>query len=66
MQLDGYSIVEQNGRESALAPRDIVLYDTARPFTVTTNESARSLVMVALTRRKVDFLDVVEKAEAIV
>lgn len=45
LQLEGYSIVEQDGRESAVAPGDLVVYDTSRPFVITTNEVSRSLIM---------------------
>lgn len=45
VQLDGYSIIAQDDRESALAPGDFTIYTTERPFTVTTPASARSLVI---------------------
>ncbi len=45
VQLDGYSIVAQDDRESALAPGDFTVYTTERPFTVTTPAAARSLVI---------------------
>lgn len=45
VQLDGYSIIAQDDRESALAPGDFTVYTTERPFTVTTPAAARSLVI---------------------
>ncbi|MBF4616029.1 helix-turn-helix domain-containing protein [Curtobacterium sp. VKM Ac-1376] len=45
VQLEGYSAVEQDGRETVVGPADITVYDTTRPFTITTNDSARALIL---------------------
>jgi AraC-like DNA-binding protein len=45
LQLDGYSILEQNGRETVVAPGDLTVYDTSNPFVITTNQAARSLIL---------------------
>lgn len=45
VQLEGYSVIEQDGRETAVSPGDLTMYDTARPFTLTTNDTARALII---------------------
>lgn len=46
LQLDGYSIIAQNERESLLKPGDLGVYATHRPFTYTAPETSRTLIVV--------------------
>lgn len=45
-QLDGYGLLIQDGREAVLAPGDLAIYDTQRPYTLAFEKPAS--VMVAL------------------
>jgi AraC-like DNA-binding protein len=45
VQLDGTSVLIQDGREAVLAPGDFALYDTDRPYTLALNNH-RMLVLV--------------------
>lgn len=45
LKLKGTGIVCQDGRQAALSPGDIVLYDTARPFTLDFPESYSEVVI---------------------
>lgn len=45
-QLDGYGLLIQDGRETLLAPGDLAIYDTQRPYTLAFEKPAS--VMVAL------------------
>lgn len=46
MQLEGTGIVMQDGRSAHLAPGDVAIYDTARPYTLEYDGPMRSLVMM--------------------
>lgn len=45
-QLDGYGLLVQDGRETVLAPGDLAIYDTQRPYTLAFEKPAT--VVVAL------------------
>lgn len=46
LQVNGYSVVSQDGREAALTPGDFALYDTSRPYTLSFDESYRMMVVM--------------------
>lgn len=46
LQLHGYSVLSQDGREAALTPGDLALYDTTRPYVLDSAESFRMFVLV--------------------
>lgn len=45
LQLRGYSVVAQDGREAALTPGDFAIYDTSRPYDLYFDDSFRMLVV---------------------
>lgn len=46
LQLHGYSVLTQDGREAALTPGDLAIYDTTRPYTLDFAESFRMFVLI--------------------
>lgn len=46
LQLRGYCVVSQDGREAALTPGDFALYDTTRPYDLYFDETFRMLVLM--------------------
>ncbi|MGV2951554.1 helix-turn-helix domain-containing protein [Glutamicibacter sp. AGC46] len=46
-QLDGYGLLIQDGRETLLAPGDLAIYDTQRPYTLAFEKPASVLVALA-------------------
>lgn len=46
LQLAGYSVVVQDGRDAALAPGDFALYDTTRPYVVDSPDAFRMFVVM--------------------
>lgn len=46
VQMRGYCVLEQDGREAALTPGDMTLYDTARPYTLRFEQNFRMLVLM--------------------
>lgn len=46
LQIDGYSVLEQDGREAALTPGDFAIYDTTRPYQFAFDEAFRMLVVM--------------------
>ncbi|MGF2949045.1 AraC-like ligand-binding domain-containing protein [Microbacterium alcoholitolerans] len=46
LQLDGYSVITQDGRDAALAPGDFAFYDTTRPYTLDFAERHRMFVVM--------------------
>ncbi|WP_207307861.1 helix-turn-helix domain-containing protein [Arthrobacter sp. S39] len=46
LQLRGYSVVAQDGREAALTPGDFAIYDTSRPYDLYFDDSFRMLVVM--------------------
>lgn len=44
--LDGHGWIAQDGRNARLAPGDIVLYDTARPYTLSFDDRFASVVLM--------------------
>lgn len=46
LQVNGYSVVSQDGREAALTPGDFALYDTSRPYTLSFDQSYRMMVVM--------------------
>jgi AraC-like DNA-binding protein len=46
MQLRGYCLVTQDGREAPLTPGDFALYDTRRPYQLSFNSKFRMLVVM--------------------
>lgn len=46
LQLAGYSVVMQDGRDAALAPGDFALYDTTRPYVVDSADAFRMFVVM--------------------
>ncbi|MGX1163368.1 AraC family transcriptional regulator [Arthrobacter sp. SLBN-100] len=59
LQLRGYSVVAQDGREAALTPGDFAIYDTSRPYDLYFDDSFQMLVVMfppeslQLTRRDI-------------
>lgn len=51
LQLHGYSVLSQDGREAALTPGDLALYDTTRPYVLDSAESFRMFVLVVPRER---------------
>src|SRR5690606_23317769 len=45
LQLEGSGLVAQDGRQAVLAPGDLAIYDTSRPYTPEFTANTRSLVM---------------------
>lgn len=45
LQLEGSGLVAQDGRQAVLAPGDLAIYDTSRPYTLEFTANTRSLVM---------------------
>ncbi|TYD00596.1 helix-turn-helix domain-containing protein [Arthrobacter echini] len=46
LQLRGYCLVAQDGREAALTPGDFAVYDTSRPYDLYFDDSFRMLVLM--------------------
>ncbi len=46
LQLRGYCVLAQDGREAPLAPGDFAVYDTTRPYTLSFDDSYRQLVLM--------------------
>ncbi len=46
LQVRGYSVVAQDGREAALTPGDFAIYDTSRPFELLFDDTFRMLVVM--------------------
>lgn len=46
LQLRGYSVITQDGRDAALAPGDFALYDTTRPYALDFDASFRMFVLM--------------------
>jgi AraC-like DNA-binding protein len=46
LQLHGYSVVAQDGREAALTPGDFAIYDTARPYDLYFDDAFHMLVVM--------------------
>lgn len=46
LQLQGYCVLSQDGREAALTPGDLAIYDTTRPYTLDFAETFRMFVLV--------------------
>lgn len=46
LQLRGYSVIAQDGRDAALAPGDFALYDTSRPYVLDFDASFRMFVVM--------------------
>jgi AraC-like DNA-binding protein len=46
LQLRGYSVISQDGRDAALAPGDFALYDTTRPYTLDFDDTFRMFVVM--------------------
>src|SRR5262249_5573297 len=46
MQVRGYCVLEQDGREAALTPGDFAIYDTTRPYKLTYDQDFRTLVVM--------------------
>lgn len=46
LQLHGYCVLSQDGREAALTPGDLAIYDTTRPYTLDFAESYRMFVLL--------------------
>ena len=46
LQLRGYSVVAQDGREAALTPGDFAIYDTSRPYDLYFDDTFRMLVVM--------------------
>lgn len=59
LQVRGYSVVAQDGREAALTPGDFAIYDTSRPYDLYFDDAFRMLVVmfppdaVQLSRRHI-------------
>ncbi|MEZ0109508.1 AraC-like DNA-binding protein [Catenulispora sp. EB89] len=50
LQLRGYCVLTQDGREAPLTPGDFAIYDTTRPYSLAFDDSYRQLVLM-LPRR---------------
>ena len=65
MQLRGYCLVTQDGREAPLTPGDFALYDTRRPYQLSFNSEFRMLVVMfpheLLNLRSADLAKVVAR-----
>lgn len=46
LQVSGYSVLSQDGREAALTPGDFAFYDTSRPYSLAFDNSYRMLVVM--------------------
>lgn len=46
LQVRGYSVLSQDGREAALTPGDLALYDTSRPYSLSFAAEYRMLVVM--------------------
>ena len=46
LQLSGYSVITQDGRDAALAPGDFALYDTTRPYALDFDSAFRMFVVM--------------------
>ncbi|MDI2033546.1 helix-turn-helix domain-containing protein [Paenarthrobacter nitroguajacolicus] len=46
LQLRGYSVVAQDGREAALTPGDFAIYDTTRPYDLFFDDAFRMMVVM--------------------
>ncbi|MFC6882249.1 MULTISPECIES: helix-turn-helix domain-containing protein [Actinomadura] len=46
VQLRGYCVLTQDGREAPLVPRDLAVYDTTRPYTLAFDDAYRQLVLM--------------------
>ncbi|WP_197412813.1 helix-turn-helix domain-containing protein [Arthrobacter sp. EpRS71] len=46
LQLTGYSVVAQDGREAALTPGDFAIYDTTRPYDLYFDDAFRMMVVM--------------------
>jgi len=50
VQLSGYCLLTQDGREAALVPGDFTIYDTTRPYTLAFDDAYRQLVLMVPRR----------------
>ncbi|MFI0407839.1 helix-turn-helix domain-containing protein [Actinomadura sp. 3N508] len=50
VQLNGYCLLTQDGREAALVPGDFTIYDTTRPYTLAFDDAYRQLVLMVPRR----------------
>lgn len=46
LQVYGYCVLSQDGREAALAPGDFAIHDTTRPYQLAFNDASRMLVVM--------------------
>ncbi|MEV0277817.1 helix-turn-helix domain-containing protein [Streptomyces sp. NPDC050610] len=46
LQLRGYCVLSQDGRDAPLTPGDFAVYDTTRPYTLAFDDSYRQLVLM--------------------
>lgn len=46
LQVSGYTVLTQDGREAALVPGDLALYDTSRPYSLAFAQDYRMIVVV--------------------
>jgi AraC-like DNA-binding protein len=46
LQMRGYCVLTQDGREAVLAPRDFAVYDATRPYQLAFDDSFRMLVLM--------------------
>lgn len=46
LQLTGHGLLLQDGREAVLAPGDVAIYDTQRPYTLNFDDSFETLVLM--------------------
>lgn len=46
LQLEGHSVLEQDGRTAIIEPGNLAIYDTSRPYTLTFPHSTRLLVIM--------------------
>jgi len=46
LQLEGYCLLNQHGREAALVPGDFAIYDTSRPYSLQFDRDFRMLVVM--------------------
>jgi len=46
LQVEGHSLLVQDGRQAALGPGDFAVYDTTRPYTFAFGDASRLLVLI--------------------
>lgn len=46
LQMEGYSVLEQDGREALMTPGDFAIYDTTRPYRLSFDDTFRMLVIM--------------------